>query len=835
MNAFALTANLGRRLARVATLASLAVLAACSGGGGAPTEVNPVTTPPPPASYNGPAPANADVQAFRLALWENITPTNRCGGCHTAGGQSPNFARTDDVNLAYQAAVQLVNLTQPDQSRLVEKVAGGHNCWLASNSACGDTMTVWIRNWAGSVAGGGKTIQLQEPVNKEVGSSRTFPDSADDYEATIWPLVRGTANCVRCHSQTAAVPQSPFFASGNVEDAYAAARTKIDLDLPAASRLVVRLAEESHNCWSASCANDAAAMLAQVNAFANGIPVTSVDPSLVISKALGLYDGTVAAGGNRVETNQVALYEFKTGSGTVVYDTSGVEPAANLTMSGSVEWVGGWGLNIKMGGKAQGTTTGSRKLATMIKSTGEFTIEAWAAPANVVQEDAYIVSYSAGISARNVTLSQREYQYEALTRSSETDANGTPSMLTRAADRDAQASLQHLVLTYDPINGQRLYVNGRSTDDTDPSGGGALGDWDDSFALVLGNETSNNRQWQGVLRLVAIHNRALTAPQVEQNFTAGVGERYFMLFNVTHLTNVPKSYLMFEASQFDSYGYLFDKPTFISLDSGAQVNNIPLKGVRIGVNGAEASVGQAYIPLDATIGGSAYTAGSGQLLSETGTVIGLQKGPLQDLFFLTFEQIGTNTHTPAVAPSGTPAPPLAMSDETGLKSAIGLRTFDEINMTMSEITGVSITNAAVVETYALVKQSMPSVESIETFSASQQMGIAQLAIEYCAAVVDDPTLRASFFPGLDLSGTVNLSAGSPARNAIIDALTAKAIGHHAGPDLDSQPTSAQTATELNALITTLAPCGAACTAARAETVTKSTCAAALGSAAMLIQ
>ena len=63
----------------------------------------------------------------------------------------------------------------------------------------------------------------------------------------------------------------------------------------------------------------------------------------------------------------------------------------------------------------------------------------------------------------------------------------------------------------------------------------ALADWDDTFALVLGNETSTNRQWEGVLRMVAIHNRALTPTQIQQNFDAGVGEKYFMLFNVSHL------------------------------------------------------------------------------------------------------------------------------------------------------------------------------------------------------------------------------------------------------------------------------------------------------------
>ena len=69
---------------------------------------------------------------------------------------------------------------------------------------------------------------------------------------------------------------------------------------------------------SASCANDAAAMLAQVSAFVNGIAITPIDPEMVISKALTLYEGTVAAGGNRYETQTIAKYEFKTGTGTYV-------------------------------------------------------------------------------------------------------------------------------------------------------------------------------------------------------------------------------------------------------------------------------------------------------------------------------------------------------------------------------------------------------------------------------------------------------------------------------------------------------------------------------------
>ena len=268
------------------------------------------------------------------------------------------------------------------------------------------------------------------------------------------------------------------------------------------------------------------------------------------------------------------MWEFKTGSGTVAYDTSGVEPAIDLTLSGDVTWVGGWGINVRSG-KAQGSTTTSKKLHDLIKATGEYTIEAWVAPGNVAQEESRIVSYSGGVMARNFMLGQTLYSYDFHNRSSSSNQNGDPKLTTSADDEDLQATLQHVVATYDPVNGRRIYVNGEFTEDVDPVAGGTLGDWDDTFAFVLGNEVSGDRQFQGVFRMVAIYNRAITPAQITQNFQAGVGEKFYLLFSVSHLVDMPQAYVMFEVSQLDSYGYLFDKPTFISLDAGGHAGQHP--------------------------------------------------------------------------------------------------------------------------------------------------------------------------------------------------------------------------------------------------------------------
>src|SRR5688500_5366902 len=86
--------------ATLAALLGALLLSGCSGG--ASTTQNPVTQGPEAGGlpYNGPPPATADIQSFRINFWEKARPANRCGNCHQAGGQAPTFTRQDDVNLA---------------------------------------------------------------------------------------------------------------------------------------------------------------------------------------------------------------------------------------------------------------------------------------------------------------------------------------------------------------------------------------------------------------------------------------------------------------------------------------------------------------------------------------------------------------------------------------------------------------------------------------------------------------------------------------------------------------------------------------------------------------
>jgi hypothetical protein len=806
------------------------LLGACSGG--APTTQSPnLQATAQVDTYSGPPPGSADVQAFETNLWVNISPSSRCGNCHKAGGQSPMFARSDDINQAYSAALTVVNLSQPDTSLMVQKVGGGHNCWLSSPQACADILTTWISNWAsgGNGSAVGTQIPLTAPPSQTVGATKVFPADPTLFSTTVYPVVE--QYCSRCHSDTASTPQSPYFASSNLALAYSYAQPEISLNTPNSSTFYIRLAQQSHNCWGnpVNCPASAAVMLAAIQAFANGIAVTPVDPTLIVSKALTLTQGTVASGANRYDAHDIAKWEFKEGTGSTAYDTSGIDPGMDLTLSGDAAWVGGWGISFTTNGRAQASTATSSKLTSKLSASGQYTVELWVNAANVTQTKAYMASYSGGDTLRNFTMAQDAFQYEAFARSSVTSLNGAPSLLTNANNQLAQAALQHVVMTYTPTQGRQLFVNGVFTGDVDSSTGGAINNWDNSFAFLLGNETSGDHPWQGSVRFAAVHDAALTLQQIQQNYAAGVGASYYLLFDVSSLINTPQSYIMFTASQYDSYSYLFYRPTFINLNPAFKPTSpIQISGIRIGVNGAEVPVDQAYIPLSVNIDSADYSPTTGQLLSPLGTVIPVQNGPASDQFFLTFAQIGTNTRAYT-----TPTPVAPAPVDLPASSDIGVRVFNEVNSTMATLSTVPATTPAVSTTYQSVETGLPTVYNIQSVSSGAQIASAQLAMQYCQALVSDPTLGPAFFPGMSFNAPPSAAFGSTAG---MDLVVQPLINNMIGGNLASQPTSTAVSSELYNLIGILSACGGgACPTGRTATISMAACTAVLSSATTSIK
>ena len=851
------------------------VLTAC--GGGAQTTDNSTSQAPGnnnDLTYTGPAADSPEVLKFQQEFWSNTKSTNRCGNCHNETvGQVPMFVRNDDINLAYAEAITVVDQTQPSLSDIVSKVSAppiGHNCWVDDPAVCGTILTTWIENWVGEAAGGAREIVLVAPVSENPADSRNFPATSAEFEQFIYtPILE--QYCQGCHSSESATAQQPYFADTDVDVAYEAAKSKINLDTPADSRFVIKVSPdiliggESHNCWDNDCSTAETEMLAAITAFAGGILPTVVNPDLLTSRAIRLVNGTLASGGNRFEDAQIALWEFQTGNGPVAYDSSGVDPAIDLNFSGDVTWFGGWGISIGADaaqgpGKAQGSTTASKKLHDVLKESGEFSIEAWVVPANVAQEMAQILSYSAGPGTRNFALQQTLYDYDFLLRHNAVDGNddplmglnGQPMHSTPAMDEVLQATLQHVVATYDPINGRRIYVNGILETGVDPIPGGTLIDWQDNFAVILGNEASSDGLWEGTFRLAAIHRRALTEEQITQNFDAGVGERFYMLFDVSARIGAPvdTSFVLFEAQQFDSYAYLFDKPHFLTLDGIAR-DNIALEGMHLAMNGQEVKIGQSYANMLQTTDSTQNVELLGQPLSVLGAVIPLEKGPEDDQFFLTFDNINGAVYD-------RPEDPMLVITPADLPPAskIGIRTFDEIAATYGAILEVDrlmvyaangVTAAHVDETYQELRQSLPAIEDVNTFLSSHQVAIAQLAIQYCDAAIGsnanpNPNAEDVIWTSFDFDLDADTAFSVASRNNFIDPLIERAVGQaSSGTQLNSQPTYLSVYDEVGAFQNAGGPSpdnlidrllvGPSDTRA----IAKGVCASVLGSAATLVQ
>ena len=835
--------------------------------------------------YTGEAPLTDEVTTFKTEFWNKLAGDDKCGQCHTNGGAASSFAFVDldNINTAFAKAIAtnnsgdlIVDRSAPNLSRVVVKVANGHQCWESNPQVCATIIEGYIDNWVSGTSGGstiGRKIQLTAPVIVDPGDSRNFPAAATDNGAnsfanTIHPLL--TQHCDSCHSETAPVQQPPFFANTDADSSYEAAKSKIDLDTPVNSRFVSRI-KELHNCWTANCVSDATEVQTAIEQFAGAITLDVINPDFVNSKAITFTNSILASGGSRYEDDQIALWEFKTGTGSVAYDTSGVEPAMNLNLT-NTGWILGYGIDINAGGRASASTLSSKKLTDHIKLTGSYSIEAWVIPGNVTQENARIVSFSGTPDDRNFALSQTMYNYEFMNRSTNTDSGGDPSLMTHPNDEDLQSTLQHVVVTFDPVQGRKIYVNSVFTDDSDApsSTGGNLSDWSDTYSFILGNEFTGDmgaNEWTGKVRMVAVHNSALNQSQISQNYELGVGQKYFMLFSVEHIVNKGvaddgddsnNAYVYFEVEQYDGTAYLFNQPKFISLDDQYTVaTDIPVKGMRIGVNGRETVSGQVYGNIDTSINSTDYTP-DGQLLSPLGTVIAVEKGPESDEFFLTFELLGTEDNVRVEAEPISPTPPADIEAAAN----IGTKTFDEINHTMSVVTGIATTNAAVETLYNTYKQQFPSVENISAFLPSHQMAIAQLAMTYCDQLVtQDIALNnasAQYFTDFNFGATAasafdsasqdqilepllerlaNLDGGTQTNNlsTIPDYAEIKSALGGAGTDTQTLDTGTRTLNYTSLVSTMQNNCISCDTTDRTKEIVTAMCAATLGSSLAIIQ
>jgi hypothetical protein len=220
---------------------------------------------------------------------------------------------------------------------------------------------------------------------------------------------------------------------------------------------------------------------------------------------------------DRVAAGLQVLYGFHSVNTGLVTDSAGTGEPINLVIAESVARYSASGLEV-VGKTLIRSESPATRLIEAVRQSGAITIEAWLRPAAVNQTGpARIVTLSRNPNERNFTLGQDGDKFEVRLRTSETSSNGIPPVVSKP--KSLTAEMTQVVYTREPAGKARIYVNGKL--DVEQAVGGATNNWDTSLHLALANELTGDRPWLGVLRLVAIYNRALSADEVLQNFQVG--------------------------------------------------------------------------------------------------------------------------------------------------------------------------------------------------------------------------------------------------------------------------------------------------------------------------
>ncbi len=91
---------------------------------------------------------------------------------------------------------------------------------------------------------------------------------------------------------------------------------------------------------------------------------------------------------------------------------------------------------------------------------------------------------------------------------------------------------------------------------------------------------------------------------------------------------------------------------------------------------------------------------------------------------------------------------------------VGLKNFEQLNYTFSELTGVPVTTGSIVTTYNSVESTLPTDTEVKVLQSSNQVAITRLAAEYCNQLISNATFvsnrdaifGAGSFTGAPLAG-----------------------------------------------------------------------------------
>lgn len=220
--------------------------------------------------------------------------------------------------------------------------------------------------------------------------------SKDAFALTVHPLTK--KHCGACHGEET----SPLFAGQDVEVSHNALveNKKVNFGKPADSRIVLRLREDSHNCWG-DCKENADALEAAIVEWKDKTKDGETQGPAE-RKALGLSDATADSPCNKSET----------GGGTTQGDAS-IISVANATLSG-------WTLE-NSGDMAIVESTGAQQSQEAsftfdVADTEQYTFYIYAAIPQANNMDSYFISLNDGAFTRfNTNQNNNQFGWQQIT------------------------------------------------------------------------------------------------------------------------------------------------------------------------------------------------------------------------------------------------------------------------------------------------------------------------------------------------------------------------------------------------------------------------------------
>ena len=307
--------------------------------------------------------------------------------------------------------------------------------------------------------------------------------------------------------------------------------------------------------------------------------------------------------------------------------------------------------------------------------------------------------------------------------------------MTNADDEDLQATLQHVVVTYDPVNGRRVYVNGEDTGDRGYRG-------QRRHPQRLGRHLRLRARQRGLRQPpvtgVSAWSRSTTARsrrhRSSRTSTAGVGESYFLLFSVCapgeraaelhHVRGQPVRQLQLPLQEADLHQPRSGR------DAGRHHSDQGHAHRRERRRGARWA--RPIATLDTTISDRCYTPRDRSAAVEHRHLVSLEKGPIDDV--LPDLRGARHQHQRRDRAGAADAAPPADRAAGRPTSACGPST--RSTRRWPQITGVSRRPRRRSRTPSRRQAAAAAGGDIEAFLSSHQVASRSWRSSYCSALVE---------------------------------------------------------------------------------------------------